>query len=117
MLCSLKNVMRLPVLLALAFCWAGTLMTGMNKPSQVGILNQTSYQCTTGSVDHMNPKISEMKLLHYINFSVSCSKVKQDNLLFSSEVLRDPLRGRRPGVSRSEEVCVFFSFMGNTCLS
>lgn len=63
---------------------------------------------------HWNPIISEIKLQNYTDFSLSCRKVKQDDLLFSSEVLRDPLRGRQPGVSRSEEVCVFFSFMGNT---
>lgn len=45
---------------------------------------------------------------------MSSSKVNQDNLVFPSEVLCDLLWGRQLGVRRSEEVCVFFSFMGNT---
>lgn len=40
--------------------------------------------------------------------------VSQDNVLVPSEGLGDPFRGRLPGVTGSEVVCEYFSFMGNT---
>lgn len=57
---------------------------------------------------------SNINLQNYININVRSRQFKQKNLLFPFAVLCDQVRSPRPGISRSEEVCVVFSFMGNT---
>lgn len=74
MLGSVKNVMRLPVRLALGFCWAGTLMTGMKTPNQVNVFNRNQL----GSLEYINPK--KIKLYNYIDISV----LRATTIIFSS---------------------------------